>query len=260
MAGNLYLTDGPAQRLYSIESGAVAVNVAMPTSQGPLAISGSTIRTLGRTNNVTGSVYTLSGSITGTTPSYSLSGGPLFLDGTTDGVFNYAMEFNTSTVYRFNLDWSSPAILFPANATTGRRSGITYDPTSDCLWVTGIDGAAMGRLEKYTLTGIHLFAINAGAPAAALAFDHVDQTLWLDELGTGTIKQYSLAGTFISSITVPALAGASIDGAEFAIPEPGISVLWWAGLIALSRARVRGFPTEITETTARAEVTNATTN
>jgi hypothetical protein len=238
MAGKLYLTDGPAQRLYSIEGGAVGVNVPTPTGQGPLAISGSTIRTLGRSNSIMGSVYTLSGSVTGTTPSYSLSGSPLFLDGTTDGVFNYALDLNSNRIYRFNLDWSSPSLLFPI-LTQGRRSGITFDPTSNCLWVTGIDGPAMGLLERYTLDGVVTFAINAGTPAAALAFDHVDQTLWLDEVSTGTIKQYSLEGVFLSSITVPALAGSSIDGAEFAIPEPACSVLWLAGLIALSRTRVR---------------------
>jgi hypothetical protein len=235
----LYLTNTLEGKLYAVQGSSVTLNVAATsTGQSPIAV-GSTIRTFGADTGISGAEYSLSGTATGSVyPNTFGNVAPFFVDGATDGLFNYAWDFGEGRAYRFNLDWSSPTVLFTLGNSTGTRAGITYDPTSNTLWLTGVGASLAGRLEQYTLDGVILASYSTGTVGSPfLAFDPADQSLWLRPSNSPVFQQYSTAGVFLSSETYPSLAFNGLDGAEFAVPEPTCALLLLSGAVFCLRRR-----------------------
>lgn len=56
-----------------------------------------------------------------------------FFDGTSDGTYNYAVDFDSATVWRYNLDWSNATQLFSTGEANSTVLGITYDSTDNTL-------------------------------------------------------------------------------------------------------------------------------
>ena len=97
----LYATSGSGTKpIYVIQNGVVTNQITQTTGNQALALAvGSSIRTVGY-YGVTGTLgqeYTLGGTPVGA-PYANNSGGCCFLDGTTDGRYNYASGYNSSQV------------------------------------------------------------------------------------------------------------------------------------------------------------------
>jgi hypothetical protein len=231
----LYLASGDQHRNWRILAG---TTTAIASSQAnsneyALSISGGVIRSAGNGQfgppNV-GSTYDLNFNYTGTQLG---NPGNNVLDGTTDGVFNYGFDWQTREVYRYNLDWTSPVLLFTSNFT-GSGFGITYSPANNSLWVS----TNTGIVADYTLDGTFLSSFNDGTDNRALAYDNADGTLWaLTNSGAGTLTQFNTAGTILQSFNVGTM-GDNIFGGEFVeIPEPTGAALFGVGIMAMAGRR-----------------------
>ncbi|MGC4031770.1 MAG: hypothetical protein QM754_08565 [Tepidisphaeraceae bacterium] len=167
-----------------------------------------------------------------------------FLDGTTDGTYNYMIGANSSaqgTIYRCGLDWSNPTPV----ASMGQPidfTGITYDPVSQSLWVIG-RGSVFFSMFEVTLPSspgrvnyLQSFAFVGSTAADALAMD-VDRTLWMADLNNqGTLLHYDRSGNYLGSYT-PADTFVRPLGGEIALPEPASFALLLISITQLSQRR-----------------------
>lgn len=243
-----YLTAGDQGNNHAVQGGAVVNSWAQqhPGNLGEYAIAvNSTVRTLGNGNNGLGlgAEYTLAGAYTGTDyvyPNTSLR----FYDGTTDGTFNYSVNFDNGDVYRMNGDWSSPTLLFNSlDVGGGNNLGITFDATDNSLWVSQWGGT---NVLHFDVAGNSLGSFSAGfSSISSLAWDSADNTLWMGSQGKqGTFYQFSKAGVLLDTKVIAALANENTLGGEFAIhghpvPEPGTMALLAGGAAGLLLVRRR---------------------
>jgi len=238
----LYLTNGDLHRL-TIITGSSYVQAAQGQSsfrEYPIAV-GQQIVTSGSTfNEQPGGVYALNGTFQQAAGSWALNSGQTFWDGTTDGLFNYAVDYSNGGVYRFGTDWSGGTLLFNYGAS-GDYLGITYDATDKTLWLSGWNSNTVAHVS---MTGTLLGSFTAGVfsgSLAALALDPADSTLWMGSQGqSGILAQYSKTGVLLGTHTYGFTD--NILGGEFAfvsIPEPGVVELLGLGLALLLATRAR---------------------
>lgn len=240
--GTLILTDGDVGTNVSI-TGTTVTTFAQATNidtggQGDeyaIAIPG-TIRTLGNGNQgfgsppeqYSGSEYLLNGTPTGVNYAYPFAAGALY-DGATNGVNNFAVDYNSGNVYSFGLDWSNPVLLF---TTRSSDLGITYDTVNQSLWISNYSGT---DVRDYSLAGTLLSSFAATNSVFGLAMDYSDNTLWAD--GQGVLYQYDRLGnqlsTFNDGQTLNTL-GAEFQFSGLATPEPGTAFLGLAGILAIA--------------------------
>lgn len=195
----------------------------------------STVRTFGQgfVQQSLGYEFTLGGTATGAT--YANTLGCCFRDGTTDGVYNYALRDpgGDSVVYRFDLDWSNPEIFdlsfnFAGNSqifSIGDVGGITWDPRDNSFWLAG-DSSLFNVGSTGEILAFFLLSVTSPRDYA-LAFDAADNTLWLSASGaTGdTLYQYDAAKIFarVSPLDTLTLDGVGlVGGAEFALATPAV--------------------------------------
>lgn len=237
-----YLTDGDSRTNWIILGNtAQSYSQHNPAGEYPLAVSGLQVRTLSMPGSG-GSLYDLGFTYLGT--DYSSPGGYAFYDGTSDGTYNYSVDFSTGAVYRMNLDWSDPVSLFNTGFGPSNSLGITYDPVNDSLWVSQWTGT---NVYDFTLAGGLLSSFDAGHRSiTSLAMDRADHTLWLgDQDQEGTFQQFSVSGSLLQAQPYSNMAdvGANTLGGEFSnqvssVPEPASGLLLGcalAGLLALRR-------------------------
>lgn len=238
-----YLTAGDNGANIIIQGGVATVYAQQyPGNGGEYAIAvDSTVRTLSNGNSGagTGAQYDLGFSFTGTsytypTPSYA------FYDGTTDGAYNYSVDYSAGGVYRMGLDWSNPVLLFQ---TPSSYLGITYDPGNSSLWVSGFGS---DTVMNVTMAGALLSSFNTGfSSISSLALDPADGTLWMGSQNTqGTFYQFSRAGALLGTSAFENLIQYNTLGGEFstggaAVPEPSTWAMMGLGLAAAALARKR---------------------
>jgi hypothetical protein len=210
-----YVTDGDAQRAVRMQGGAIDLQWNLTDNQYPLAIV-STIRIYATYDSNTGAEYDLDGNPTGVTYPF-VGGAGQFLDGTTDGQSrNWACSFNDAGIWQFTRDWASPTLAF---SVPSLPEGITYDPTSDHLWVARSQqaGASQNLIEEYTTAGqlVSSFVYDINR-LGGLAWEPSSGTLWGFDNGLNTVVQYSEAGELLQSIQVQGLASNNWGG-EFSM-------------------------------------------
>jgi hypothetical protein len=243
----LYLTAGAQSQNLEVPAGTTTAIVSAQednSGQGEyaIAVSGGTIRTGGNGEfgaPALGSTYDLNFNYIG--PRLANPGNNI-LDGTTDGSYNYGVDFSNGNVYRCNLDWSSPTFMFTASDLSYSASGITYDPFNNSLWIGAFQRNFIGSVSDYSMTGTFLSSFTTTSSQNwALAFDGADGTLWGMALqGSGIFNQYSTSGVLLQTINIHNTD--NILGGEFAlvsVPEPtGLSLLAFGMFgIALLRRR-----------------------
>jgi len=193
------------------------------------------VRTLGGLAPELGAGYSLTGVDTGARYTFPAAIGSAW-DGTTDLVNNYVMDFNTNSVYRTGLDWSSPEFLFTVSGSN--YLGITYDFTDNTLWVSGW---AQGIVEHRSMTGTFLGSFNTPfASISCLALDHVTGTLWMgSQAQQGTFFQYSKAGASMGSVFIETLVTQNTLGGEFqaVVPEPAGILVFALGIAGFAFRR-----------------------
>jgi len=247
------LAAGPNGTLYAINYFEFGSTSGLDRIQGGSVLSGSTgnpydlgiavagdVRTIGFYNGYYGSRMDLNGN--------PLVGGPYtpaantntYYDGTSDGKYNYAVDFNLGQVFQYDRDWLNPVALF--YVTTPYDVGITMNAADGSFWTSQY---STGVVEHFSHSGVFLDSFSTGMGAyvlSGLAYDPSDGTLWAGRFDNGhNLFQYDLSGNLlqVSSYT---LDGYNFYGMEFnqgAVPEPASMATLAIGALALVRRKAR---------------------
>lgn len=207
-----------------IVQGAGVTSVATAYQLGiDIAVYGD-VRTMGYSTNDQGTRYDLAanplvgGPYTNTIPNSQLH------DGTSDGNFNYSVDYTTGDVLQFDRNWANPVALFNASANVPGAGWITINVNDGSFWISQWGGPDV--VGHYTHTGTFLGSFNSGIfGSVGLALDPADGTLWMGNANF-VLHQYSQAGAFLQ-MTPYTLQGAWY-GMEFdtgTVPEPTTVVL-----------------------------------
>jgi len=229
-----YLTYGDGQKVYMVQGNSLVNTInTNPATNHPYPIAvADTVRTFTYRGQVFGSEYQLDGTPTGNTY-YN----PEFLsltDGTTDGVnFNYAIQWSTGAVYRYDRAWANGSVLFTVARDFG---GITFDSMTGTLWV---NNRVNGETRNYDLSGNLLSSFFANSNVGwSLAYEEASDSLWYWGDNDSRLYNYSKSGSLIESVAIAGVSG-NILGGEFAItgratvPVAGSLALIVLGLVGL---------------------------
>ena len=111
-SSRLYVTAGDNGLNSVLQGGAVVQQFSQQSNEYAIAVYGD-VRTLyngNPGNRGVGAQYTLGGTFTGTTYAYPV-GAALFYDGTTDGNYNYSVDYGSGDVWRMDRNWASASLL-----------------------------------------------------------------------------------------------------------------------------------------------------
>jgi hypothetical protein len=163
----------------------------------PIAVTG-TVRTAGIVNEGRGAEYDSEFGYLGVDFELVAPAGAEFYDGTTDGVYFYAIDFFSGDVYRFKKNWKKPKKLFSVGGP-GDFLAITYDPTNDSFWVARWDS---DKVENYSRNGNFLSRFSVGHNfITCLALEHDRGILWIgNEEVPGVFEGYDRDGNLVASI------------------------------------------------------------
>ena len=159
-------------------------------------------------------------------------------DGTSDGSYNYTVDYTTGDVLQFDRDWASPSTIFNATTDLPGAGWITMNATDGTFWLSQWGGPDL--VAHFSPTGTLLGSFNSGVfSSLGLALDPADGTLWMGD-SSFTLHQFSQAGAPLQS--VPYSLVGSWYGMEFdatPIPEPGSLALAAIALVGFSAWRWR---------------------
>ena len=211
--GRYYVTDESGfNRIWQFQGSSLTSFATVPAggADGPIIVDGNAatdpVRSVkggfsGGSGPSPGSSYDFAG-----TPQAALSldfsahsGFGRVIDAGFDGTNSYIVSglFGSSGVFKYDAYFSGPgAFLFdptaPTNGLPGVVSpqGITYDTTTNTIWVSAYDfgaGATGGEVVQFDLVGNRLSSFravdssgNASERNTALAYDFQDDTFWMN--------------------------------------------------------------------------------
>lgn len=270
--GTYYITEGSPggvtpQTIWAMNGNSVArTNLALNlggfpiVNSGPIAVYGNTVATNGvygwddkpleQYGEVLSGAPGLNLTDTGAY-TYNHTTTENFIDGTSDGAYNYMIGENSSalgTIYRCNLDWSNPTPVAQMRQALD-YAGITYDATNNSFWVVG-NWSQFGYFILYDVTlpntlGLanfnSIYICNQSPFVDALAMD-VDHTLWVaDVANPGKLLHYDTSGTYLGSFTPTNAPVHPLGGEIAAVPEPPNAMLALLPLTALCLSRTGKF-------------------
>jgi len=200
------------------------------------------VRTDGTFAGSSGSQFDLAGNMTNYSAYYN-AGGPVgyIYDGTSDGKYNYAVDYLSGNVDQFDRNWNYQGVLFSLSLQS-TYPWITMNAADGSFW---LGNYSTGSIEHYTHGGGFLGSFSTGfgpGSEAGLAFDPADGTLWMSAFSTGrTLYQFSQGGVMLQSDTY-ALGGNYWYGMEFnaaPVPEPGTLAALSIGFLGILRRKRR---------------------
>jgi hypothetical protein len=199
-----------------------------------IAASGD-IRTYGYVPGDAGSRFNLAGSPLPGGPYLNTYGNQMH-DGTSDGRYNYSVDYITSDVIQFDRTWATPVVLF--NVPGGTAGWITMNAVDGSFWLSQYGGPDL--VEHRSHTGTLLGSFNSGVfGGQGLALDPVDGTLWMSQ--GSTLYQFTQSGTSLQSMSMN-LPVTSWYGMEFdvsPVPEPASCAILGIGFTYLLLRRRR---------------------
>lgn len=224
--GTLYLTNygefsgGTQSGLDLVQGNAINSFPTGNVVDTAIATNGD-VRTFGYSSGDQGSRFNLAGAPLAGGPYINTIADSQFHDGTSDGAYNYSIEYITGAVMRFSLNWTSPSTIF--SVTPATAGWITMNAADGSFWLSQYGGPDL--VEHRSSTGNLLGSFNSGVVGSqGLALDPLDGTLWMSQ--GFTLYQFSQAGTPLQNITFNGVAG-QWYGMEFdtTVPEPGLVLL-----------------------------------
>ncbi|MBS0196222.1 MAG: hypothetical protein JSR77_05635 [Planctomycetes bacterium] len=241
-SGTLYVTGVPGGdglvRLGLLQGSSQTWTTTLDTNDFCIAVAGGDVRTMGYSGGNSGSRFSLSGLPISGGPYTNGANGSRLTDGTSDGVYNYSVDGATGDVLRFDRTWRNRIALFNVSGSLPDPAGISMNPADGSFWLSS---STTGRVEHRDGSGSLLGSFTAQGWSSGLAFDPLDQTVWVGS-NTFLLYQYSQAGDALGSL-VTRLRRLPV-GMEFEtsqLPSPSsisMLVLWTASV--LRRHRVRG--------------------
>ncbi|MBS1718001.1 MAG: PEP-CTERM sorting domain-containing protein [Armatimonadetes bacterium] len=198
------------------------------------------VRTMGYADTNSGSRFDLVGS--------PLVGGPYtnnipnsqLHDGTTDGTYNYSVNYTTGDVLQFDRNWANPTVLF--NPLGPNTTGyITMNVADGSFWLSQFGGSDL--VEHRTHAGALISSFNSGVfNEVGLALDPVDGTLWMSVFDGGhTLYQFSQGGAFLQTQSFN--LNGTWYGMEFntnVTPEPATMSALLLGIAAIAKRKKAG--------------------
>ncbi len=188
-----------------------------------IAVHGD-VRTMGYSDTNQGERFNLSASPLAGGPYTNNIVGSQLHDGTSDGNYNFTVDYTTGDVLQYDRDWTNPVVVFNATSDMSDAGWITMNASDGSFLISQWGGPDL--VAHFTSTGTLLGSFNSGvAGSVGLALDPVDGTLWMGDSGF-TLHQFSQGGTPLQ--TVPYAVQGSWYGMEFdttPVPEPAGFVL-----------------------------------
>jgi hypothetical protein len=197
------------------------------------------VRTMGYSTGDKGGQFDLAGNPLGGGPYVNNIAGSQLHDGTTDGSYNYSVDYTTGDLIQFDRNWANPVTLFNVTSDIPGGGWITMNAADGSFWVSQWGGPDL--VAHFTHTGTLLGTFNSGVlGSAGLALDPVDGTLWMGDYNF-VLHQFDQSGNPLQSIGYT--VSGSWYGMEFdttPVPEPAsvaLLSLGGVGMVMLFRRR-----------------------
>jgi hypothetical protein len=221
--GTLILEDYFDQGFFLIQGGEVIRSFprADGSPNGPASpfVGIDTIKSSPQHGGGTGFEYSLTGDILNKYEVPSHGGNH---DAGTDGrayIYNSENFCGTGSMWRMDLDWQNPELLFTYTPLGACALGTAYDLVNDTIW---IQSYGPSTIAQYDFAGNVLSSFDSIGESLGLAYEPETDTLWTaDSYGSNRIAQYDKKGNLLQEFEVKGLPPGVYHTAEFVVAPRG---------------------------------------
>lgn len=237
----LYIMDYGYGTLERVQGGSMLGMTASPTGRDlNIAVWGDVRTTDYNSAAIPGHLYDLAGNLVAANQYGHVLTGDTY-DGTSDGKYNYTVEYQTGDVYALDRNWNTPALQF-STGSPGAYPWITMNPGDGTFWLGNYN---TGDIEHWTAGGSFISSFSTGLGIgylAGLAYDPADGTLWCGSYSSVKLYQFSTGGSLLSTVAPGRsnyVYGMEFDLAQTAVPEPASMAVLGIGALAAIRRKKR---------------------